>query len=147
MERWWDDHMCHNSCNFFYLEKHFVIFAICSHWQISYTCTSPVLIIAYTQMIQILITPHACAGVKVIVFVIVVVVIHKKSWDLHVGTWVTHRYNESIEVGKNWLQYASNRVALSTSVTNNVFLLVIIATPINCAMHSRTMYSLLMHTT
>ena len=86
-----------------------------------------------------------CRNKKVIVFVIVVVVVHKKSWDLHVGTWVTHEYNESIEVGENWLQYASNRVALSTSVTNSVFLLVIIATPIDCTMHTRTMYILSAH--
>ena len=68
-----------------------------------------------------------------------------KSGDL--GTRANCKRNKSVEFGI--FQYALNRVAQPTSVTNSSFLLAIVATPIDCAhhciMHKRMQQ--LMHTT
>jgi hypothetical protein len=62
------------------------------------------------------------------------------------GTWATRKHNESMELGENWLQYASNRGTWSTSVTNSAFWLLIVATPmsdmpIKTTAHARTRLS------
>ena len=51
----------------------------------------------------------------------------------HLGTLATHKHNKSVEFGENWPRSASNRVARPTSVTNSVFLLAIVAMPIDRA--------------
>ena len=43
----------------------------------------------------------------------------------------------SIVVVENWLQYTQNRVAQFTCVINSAFLLVITATPIDCAHYAQ----------
>ena len=50
-------------------------------------------------------------------------------------------------LAKNWLQFAQNRVARPTSVTNSALQLVIVAMPIDCAHYTLCMYLLLMRTT
>ena len=50
-------------------------------------------------------------------------------------------------MAKNWPHYASNRVARPTSITNSVFLLAIIATPIDRAHYLLYSNLLLMRTT
>ena len=52
-----------------------------------------------------------------------------------IGTSASWKCNRSVEFGKNlnWLQYTQNRVAWPTSIKNSAFMLVIVATPVNCA--------------
>jgi hypothetical protein len=70
------------------------------------------------------------------------VVCHLSSVDTKIaisrdlGTWATCKYNESIELGENWLQCTSNRGTRFMSVTNSAFLLPIVATPIETTMHA-----------
>ena len=85
---------------------------------------------------------------KVIGYVVVVVVDTKKSPNL--GIYAPERVVSTTNMSnlaKNWLQYAQNRVVRSARVTNRVFQLAIVATPIDCAHHSIRIYFPLMHTT
>ena len=73
----------------------------------------------------ILITPHACARGKAIGFVchllLSVIVGTKIARSRDLGIQATRKHNESVEFGKKWLQYASNRLAWPTKVTNSAF--------------------------
>ena len=83
------------------------------------------------------IIPCACAKGKVIGSAVVVIVVNQKinkiARSRHLGTLATRKHNNSVELGENWPHCASNRVAWPTSVTNSVFLLDIVATPLDRA--------------
>ena len=71
----------------------------------------------------IIITPHACARIKVVDSVVIVVIMDTK---------ITKSEDLS-NLAKNRLQFAYNRVAQPTSITNSAFMLAIIATLIGHA--------------
>ena len=80
-----------------------------------------------------LITPRACARGKAIGFVChLSVCCPHENRQIARSAWASEQLvsiTKPSKSAKNWLHYASNRSARSTSVTNTVFLL---TTPINC---------------
>ena len=46
-----------------------------------------------------------------------------------------------LDLVKNWLQYAQNRVAWPTSITNSAFQMAIVAMPIDCAHFALCMFA------
>ena len=100
-----------------------------------------------------IITPRTSAGVKQSVVCLSVVVITTKiarSRDL--GIWGACKHNQLVEAVKNWLECASNHLSRSMNVTNSVFLLAIVVTPIDsahlhCTSTVQSMCFLLMRTT
>ena len=55
----------------------------------------------------------------------------KNARSRHLGTLATCKHHKSVKFGENWPHCASNQVAWPTSVTNSVFLLDIVATPLD----------------
>ena len=94
---------------------------------------------------QTISTPCACVRGKVIGLVVAVVDTKLPNLAVQALEQVVSTTN-MLNLAKNWLQFAQNRVAQPTSVTNSVLQLAIVATPIDYAHYTckLCMYLLLM---
>ena len=85
-------------------------------------------------MIYPVITPCTCTRGKVISSVIVVVIVNKNHQISASRPLVTRiKTQQMLNLPKNWLHLAMNRVVQPTNITNSVYLLAIVATPIDHA--------------
>ena len=88
----------------------------------------------HTVLLQSLVTLCVCTRGACKVFGSVIVVIKKNCLILTSRHLSDSKGQQICRIWqKNWPHYATNRVAQPMIVTNSVFLLAIIATPIDCA--------------